>query len=200
MYSALALMVWAQDEPRTLVSGDVSVSGFGAPIVQFAPVNGDMEVWSGGGGAALFNGQFFLGGFGTAMASNRTFEFLNIDSNNVVADVEAGYGGLWMGWIPYHKSIIHPTVDLMAGWGAYSIDATDDSNFSGDDDLFEDQVFVMIPRIGVEVNVLTWLRLNASAGYKMVYGLSVPDLYSNVIHPDQNGATVMLTLKFGKFY
>lgn len=193
----LSLSVDAQ-EPKTLVSGDVSVTGFGGPLLDFASFNGNTELWNGGAGAALFNGQFYLGGFGSGLATNPEFSFIDIDSNTVIADVEAGFGGVWLGWIPLYDRVVHPYVDVMTGWGGYSFGP--DNEQQTDLEYYNDNVFVVLPRIGLEVNVLSWVRLNASVGYKWVNGLEVPMIYQDYIHPNQNGAVYSIGLRLGKFY
>ena len=194
---SLFISVSAQ-EPQTLINGDVNVTGFGGPLVDFGPFNGGTEIWTGGGGAALFNGQFYIGGFGSGLAANSEFTFIDIDSNSVISDVEAGYGGLWFGWIPLHDRVVHPYMDVMTGWGGYSFGP--DNEQQTDLEYFNDNVFVFAPRIGVEVNVFTWMRFNASVGYKWVNGLDVPEIYRDYVQPDQNGAVYSLGVRFGKFY
>ena len=50
-----------KDETETLFGkGNLRISGFGAPIVEFSNVNGQFSVSNGGGGAALFNQVFKL--------------------------------------------------------------------------------------------------------------------------------------------
>ena len=191
------LSVSAQ-EPQTLIDGEIRVTGFGGPQIDFAPLNGESAIWSGGGGAALFNGQFYIGGFGSGLASNREFTFIDIDSNNVIADVESGYGGVWLGWIPLYDKVVHPYVDVMTGWGGYSFGP--DNEEQTDLEYFSDNVFVISPRIGIEVNVFTWMRLNASVGYKWVNGLDVPEIYRDYVRPNQDGALYSIGVRFGSFY
>ncbi len=197
-----SVAVFAQDDEKSETlfgKGNLRISGFGAPLVEFSSVNGQFSVSNGGGGAALFNQKFFLGGYGVSM-SNRVN--LGDVSNNQRLDF--GHGGFWLGYVSSPKRLVHFTGSLRLGWGGISVR---DNRFANNN--FSNRVsncFVATPELGVEVNITRFFKIAATAGYRVVTGansVQFTDFQGNTTQTINNATfnspMGMLTFKFGWF-
>ena len=177
------------EEPRYLLgnkNGDVHVSGFGSYIIGFSSVGGDFAVYNGGGGAVLLNQTVYFGGYGLGLSTRQKTESLTIvnpDGNPTTYEdlyTQFGHGGFWVGYL--HKSYkpIHFGASTKLGWGSLSMSNDNyDNNFNEYKyyNIAYDNVFVVTPQIEVEMNLLKWFKINASAGYQFVTG--VDKTYTN---------------------
>lgn len=178
-------LVIGQDsyEPRYLLGndqGEVHVSGFGAYIIGFSNTGGNFAVYNGGGGAVLLNQTVYFGGYGMGLSSRHNMGSLTmVESNGEIATYENlysqfGHGGFWIGYIHQSYKPVHFGASTKLGWGSLSM-SNDilDNNY----DEFQyyhlalDNVFVITPQIEVEMNLLKWFKINASAGYQIVTGV-----------------------------
>ena len=158
-----------QEEPETmryLLENGIQVSGFGGMMVSFGEVEDDFAVFSGGGGALLINQRYFLGGFGEGLATSHKRDNLRIDGQDL-SDVKTslGYGGLWTGYIFKPNDLIHVQSSVKIAAGELALT---DSFKDVYDNLYDDLVFVAIPSIGVQMNILPWFRVSLDAGYRHI--------------------------------
>lgn len=189
-FLTLVVCVWgsalsAQDETQFLINGPMEVSGFGGPMVELSWVK-DRPIYSfGGGGGALFNKRFFLGGYGQGnLVLDPFFTY-----NNVPVKMEMGHGGLWLGYWLKPESIAHLGVSSRFGWGGIGLlDAADNL-------LLSDDVFHLQPQVHGELNVLPFMKLSAAAGYRLSLGLN-NDFFNAT---DLNSPTVWFGIYFGWF-
>ena len=154
------------DEMQYLFQNGVQVSGFGGATVSFGQVENEFATFTGGGGAALINQKFFIGGFGEGLATQHKRDEIRIegiDYNDVYTSF--GYGGLWIGYIHEPNKMIHLKASLKLAGGALSITDSFEDLY---DELYDDVVFVAIPEVGVQVNVLPWMRVGLDAGFRHV--------------------------------
>lgn len=173
------------------------ISGFGAPIVEFSSVNGQFVVSNGGGGAALFNQTFFLGGYGLGM-SNR----VNVGDAKSNQRIDFEHGGFWLGYVSSPNKLVHFTGSMRLGWGGVNLR---NNIFGSSIDRRLSDCFVITPEVGMEVNVTRFFRIAATAGYRAVSGVGTitfnDDLgnTTSLANKDFNSFTGMLTFKFGWF-
>jgi hypothetical protein len=182
--------LFAQETPNTetqfLLSkgGPVSFSGFGAPIVEFSSVDGELGVSSGGGGAVLINQTFFFGGYGMGLATDMPqYNIVIKDEYNGLKTYKnrrpmLGHGGFWLGYINNTKRIFHWSISSKIGWGAVSM--IDKEYRDMDNELGWDGVFVVTPQAEFEINMLKWFKINFGLGYRYVSGVTQTYI-------DQNG-------------
>jgi hypothetical protein len=175
----------AQDdnEPRYLIGdnmGKVHVSGFGAYTIGFSEVNDNLAVYNGGSGAVLLNQTFYFGGYGTGLSTAHRRNDIAIKTGGNVVEYYSnlrtgfGHGGFLLGYIHQSHKPVHFGVSTKLGWGAVSLteDYTDNSfNDYGYYNIVSDNVFVVNPQLEVELNMLRWFKINASAGYQFVTGI-----------------------------
>lgn len=156
---------------------------FGGPIWEFS----DLSINSGaarGGGGGLVLGNTFIGAYGVGEVDWRSA----IDNEEV--NISSGHGGLWIGYVPFQSSVIHPYISTRIGWGAADIEI-DEDNFS-----YNDNFFVLTPEAGLEVNIFRWFRVAGTVGYQWYNGLEDAPEIGNW---DTDNLHAGLTMRFGFF-
>ncbi|MBL7774951.1 MAG: hypothetical protein JNK89_03065 [Saprospiraceae bacterium] len=172
---------------ETLANSAKVKGGFGSLYFTFSQADGRSGGGAGLGGAFVID-DFFIGGyfqgenFGTRRYSNRNY-------------IQAlSSGGFWLGYaIPSHK-MLHVYTALKLGWGAAALRRDDNDPYDGDD--ITDGVLVLAPEIGAELNVLRWLRIALTGGFRLVGGLDTLPGYQT---RDFNSPTLGLTFRMGGF-
>ncbi len=174
---------WAQTQ--TLFDNTRVVGGFGAPITEIG-INNSLNTSVGGGGAVIIN-SFWIGGYGMG-----SIDFEQLFEEDEIDNLEMGHGGIWLGFNIEPYKLIHLYASGRIGWGAVDI------RFNDNGQSFEDvdQIFVMTPELGLEINVTNWFRLAGAAGYRFVNGLREGQAYEQ---DDFQGAIATITLRFGGF-
>jgi hypothetical protein len=149
----------------------------------------------------LLNQKFFIGGFGEGLATQHKREEIRIegvDYNDVYTSF--GYGGLWAGYIHEPNKLVHLKASLKIAGGALSITDSFEDLY---DELYDDVVFVAIPEVGVQLNVLPWMRIGLDAGFRHVG--SVDDTRNQIDNSyvfsasDFSGLHTTLSFMFGGF-
>ncbi len=179
--------LFSQDD-ETLFSDVNRIGAFGGPLFEYSNLNNDVETAGGGGGAIVMD-DFFLGGYGHGTSE------LNKNFIETKERVKFKHGGFWIGYVPVQHKAIHPFTSLKIGWGK----ARFRESFISDDDTiasFDDNIFVLTPEAGIELNVFSFFRIAATANYRLVSGLDKLDNFSD---GDLSGFGAVLTLRFGGF-
>lgn len=189
-----ATFAWSQ-EIRTLSANEGSQTttfgGYGAPLIQFSQMNGDLAVIVGGKGGAVINRKFVFGGIGKAVVNNITFSGDDLEGNNDVL-LRLGYGeiGVFLEYVFKLESPVHFSipVNIMAGRASVHNDGSDvEVEASG--------VFVVEPGINLEFNVSENFMPGINVSYRQVWGSSL----ENISDQDLAGFNVGLLFKFGSF-
>lgn len=214
LFGLMAATTKAQDAGKRefLLGGDrpVSISGFGAPIIEFSSIDGDLAVSTGGGGAVLFNQCFFVGAYGLGTVNpgpnNLSIQMRDFDlSVHTYSNLRRtfAHGGLWLGYIHNTDKMVHLALSTKIGGGAVGYF---DSDFhSWDADLGWDVVFVFTPQVEVELNMTEWFKINLGVGYRFVSGVN--ETYTDIDgnerrffdSGDFTSPQVSLSLLFGGF-
>ena len=186
----LSFSIQAQ-EMKTILSGDVEISGFGGFNLGLHSIDGATSVGFGGGGAMLINQRFWIGGFGEGVPVNKSYSYETLNSGTRIIDLNMGYGGMWLGYKIRPNEVIHPQLDLRLGWGGMSAE----DGQTGE--LFAStSIFVFNPNLGVEANITNVFRVQLSAGYRGVSGADFEFADSS----DFSGFVANLGFVFGGFY
>ena len=177
---------------QTLFNDVKRVGAFGGPIFEYSSLDEDLETATGGGGAFVLD-DFFLGGYGIG-----DVEFNKEGMNGVVKTnerVKFKHGGFWIGYVPMQHKVIHPYASVRMGWGKARYLETETVGGGELQDL-KDNIFVLSPEAGIELNVFSFFRVSATATYRLVNGVDDVPNYSN---SDLSSFGAVLTLRFGGF-
>lgn len=191
-FCLFAMTINAQND-QTLFSDVDRIGAFGGPIFDYSDLNGDVETTGGGGGALVLD-DFFLGGYGigTYELSKSFTDDMNVKFRE---DVKFKHGGFWVGYVPVQHKVLHPYTSVRIGWGKARYNKR---NIVTDKDVdsIKDNIFVLTPEAGFEINVFSFFRIAATAQYRLVSGLDKLDNFSD---SNLSGFGGSLTLRFGGF-
>jgi hypothetical protein len=184
IFSTVSLFAFSQQE--TIFNRANNISGWGGPMLEISTINGETVVDVGGGGALIID-NFFFGGYGLGTdAPNLTFGEENYD-------IDFSHGGLWLGYTAIPNKVVHIYSSLRFGWG--DVNLRDDEG----DKKFSDNMMVIAPEIGIELNVTSWFRLDLTGGYRFVSGVDgLPEL-SGLTDDSFTSPFAAVTFRFGGF-
>jgi len=178
----------AQEE-RVLIDGEIENGGFGGPGLKATRLNGERALLLGGRGGWIINHTFMIGGAGYGLVTNVRANLVDPIHKNI----DCGYGGLDLEYIPFSGSLLHPSFAVLIGGGGvgYRDEAGDEFNRYHRMDGF----FVLEPNAAIDLNVTHFFRLSAGVSYRIIAGLS------SVVSRDADlsGPSALLTFKFGSF-
>jgi hypothetical protein len=147
--------------------------GYKHQITQFGNTNSYIR----GGNFGLEFGKTLFVGFGKYRLTDDfdwdQIQNQNFDMNWSVLDLSYAFQGY---------RAIHPMVNLNMGPGKVKL--------SGEG---EDNIFVIQPAAGVEINVFRWFHIGLEGGYRFVTDSSLPSLSDDAL----SGAYGQASLKFG---
>lgn len=173
---------YSQDKTQTLFGDEMSYGGFGGPLVVFSQINGTVVGDVGGGGGFSIN-SFFIGGYGLGN------DGAQVDHMGQSYDIHFRHGGFWLGYALHQHKMIHLYTSLRIGWGESELKLNDEKAYG-------DNMFVLSPELGVELNITNWFKLDITGGYRSVHGITNLAELSNSDFSSMYGA---LTFRFGGF-
>lgn len=181
-------------ETQTLISGSVSHGGFGGPEIKFGSVAGSSSVWVGGRGGWIINidpqHAISIGGGGYGLVSDHRSNFTTLDGEDLYA--LSGYGGFILEYTNRSYRLTHFTLSALLGGGAVLLR---DSSYEPFEEDNNNPFFVFEPVLNVELNVASFFRIAAGAGYRFTSGISDFGFSDS----DFSGFTGTITFKFGGF-
>jgi hypothetical protein len=175
----------AQESTQYLFDGELNISGFGGVIGEISLIK-DRTIYSvGGGGGMLINQKAFIGGYGRGnVVDNQLFRY-----NGSAVGLEMGHGGLWFGYNFLPKKVVHFGLCARTGWGGIGVV---DKNGNG---ILNDGIFVLTPQADLAVNVLPFMKVNMSIGYRAVTGANNPF----ITNAELSSPTGLIGFYFGWF-
>jgi hypothetical protein len=184
VFCLITLTAFGQKKEETLFSNINHIGGFGGPLIEVSSINGETVADVGGGGALILN-NFFFGGYGLGTDAPN----ITIDSESL--DIDFGHGGLWFGYAASPYKVVHLYSSFKLGWGEANLTDKDG------DKLFSDNVLVLTPELGVELNLTHWFKLGITGGYRYVDGVST--LPAGLTDDSFSSPFGALTFRFGGF-
>jgi hypothetical protein len=175
-------------EERTLFSDrDYDHGGMGAFHHGMGSFAGETQYMTGWQGQWVINHKFGIGVMGYNSGPEDGFD-VTVDGTEY--NVEMAYAGLDFECFDESDRMLHCVRGLTIGGGSLI------SRRNLDDKKVENSGFFMIvPRAGLEVNVVDWMRVSVVGSYRFGSGLD-SKLFDN---GDLRGWTVMAGFKFGSF-
>jgi len=183
-FSLISIISYGQKEQETLFGNVNHIGGFGGPMIEVSSINGETVADVGGGGALILD-NFFFGGYGLGT------DAANIQIGLENLDIDFGHGGLWFGFLAPNHKVVHFYSSFKLGWGEANLKDKDG------DKLFSDNVLVLTPEVGIEVNLTKWFRLGITGGYRYVDGAN--NLPAGLNDDSFSSPFGALTFRFGGF-
>jgi hypothetical protein len=179
----------ASGQDEQLISDKIESGGFGAPVWKITQINGETTFLSGGRGGWIINHTFVIGagGYGTLMDVSAG---MTNPKNGEKLYLRMEYSGLELEYIHRSNKMVHWTVQALIGGGHLEI-----REHEPDRTYARDNFTVLDANLNAEVNVLKWMRVNAGAGYRLVFGIDATGLSNR----DLGGPEAQVTVKFGAF-
>ena len=196
------LIAYAQEEgPQTIFNkdGQMAHGGYGTITNKFTMIDGKFANMVGIYGGWFINRRLMLG-IGAAATTNDIrvpAQFSVLPEENM--SYEYGQVGLQTEYVVASNKPIHVCFQLLTGAG-FTVQYQrffEGEDYQGyrpyhhDDNWF----FIAEPGVQVELNLLRWMRFSPGVSYRIAYGSEAQGLAD----ADISGASVNLTLKFGKF-
>ncbi|HMR43520.1 MAG TPA: hypothetical protein PKC40_06790 [Saprospiraceae bacterium] len=177
LFAAFALSLFSQSDETLFGRSGLRFTGaWGASTTNLTFFEDDFAIVNGGYGGLEFGKNVFIGWGGFRTANN--FEIDRFDNDRF----EMRYNGLMLGYAPGSFKVLHPKFMLLTGGGRLKV--------AGEN---SDEIFVLQPSAGVEINVFKWFRLGLEGGYRFV---ADADLL-NIKDADISAPFGELTFKFG---
>jgi len=183
-FCLIAITSFSQNKEETLFGSIDHIGGFGGPMIEVSSINGETVADVGGGGALILD-NFFFGGYGLGTDAP------NIQIGLEQFDIDFGHGGLWFGFVAPPYKVAHVYSSFKLGWGEANLKDNDG------DKLFSDNVLVLTPEVGVELNITHWFKLAFSGGYRFVDGVNT--LPGDLTDDSFSSPFGALTFRFGGF-
>lgn len=185
-------------QEKTLIgSGEVSNGGFGGPVVKYVQIKGEPGVLVGGRGGWIINHTFVLGGGGYGLVNdiksdNPPYLYQGTWYNTYL---NFGYGGVELEYIFQSDDLLHFSVYSLIGGGdiSYRNEMFNDHGMNWDSN--NDAFFVFEPAINAELNVISFMRIDAGVSYRFIGGVN----FDAIKNSDLAGPSASLTFKFGTF-
>ena len=197
-------LLFSQEE-TIFDKGIYESGGFGAPVLAFTTLNGEPAILKGGRGGWIINNMIVIGGGGYSTISRHTSSGIShtYGGKTFEPNIRLNYGGLELEFISNPNRIVHTSFYLLIGGGDIRLEAPtlEFPLSTSKPDYKSDEFFILDPRINVEINLVSWFRVNAGIGYRAVFGVDYQpfDDIASIGNSDIGGFTAMMTFKFGKF-
>ncbi len=184
-----------KEETQTLLNmSNLSLSGYGAPVVRFSKMGDSYSTLVGGRGGLIINDNFVLGGCGMGLAHPRDrSEFSGKTYSGNYDRVDFAYGG---GLIEYYftpKSLFGFSAGATIGGGGLTFHSRKEAY--DEDEYGSDVFFVAEPEVNVFVNITKFCRIGAGISYRYVKGIGVEEFDDK----DFRGPSVGIIVALGWF-
>ena len=176
------------DEPKTLLSDDVEINGFGSLFMTLTKIDNSSIHMIGGGGAFIFNKKFFFGGYGLGMTTNLCADRGQFKEK----EMDFGYGGILLGYVINNDARFHPAISVLIGWGNISSRRLTSTYMDREN---YDNFFTVSPILELEIRIVKNFRIGIGATYHYFSGISFSDYTDN----DFSNPGAYLSFKFGEF-
>lgn len=160
------------------------------------------DVYMSGLNAGLIINHNYTVGFSASGWTNRKTMYYNNIVDTTGAYLEGGFGRFLFEYTMNPQSLIHLTFPLMIGAGGASYVTDNENNNwenadwnSHNNTLETDLFFSIEPGVRAELNVFSFMRLNAGISYRYVSGLELKNTSGDMM----NNFSATVGLKFGKF-
>jgi len=187
------------DKVKSLLGKGNDLNGFGAVDLKVGDFLEQRALVVGAYGGFIINRRYLFGIAGYGLVTNVEFDGrISGDIEDKPLNLHGGYGGILIGATIAPRELIHISIPIVLGAGAFEISDKDfftnnpaDSEFTVENSVF----FVVEPGIELEFNITKYFRLGAGATYRHIAGSEL----NNVTDDDVSGITGVISFRFGRF-
>ncbi len=188
-----------KEEIKSLLSRGNDLNGFGGSDLRIGDFKGERGLLAGAYGGLIINRRYLFGVAGYGMVTKIEFDGTVPGQEDPKSlNLHGGYGGVLIGASIAPKEVIHVTIPVILGAGAFEVvdknfftNNLADSEFTIENSVF----FVLEPGIEVEFNISNHFRLGFGASYRYITGTELV----NVDDEDVTGTAGMISFRFGRF-
>lgn len=189
--------VESASEVQTLIpAGKIESGGFGALVVKVGPVNNNVGVFWGARGGWVINRTFVLGGGGYGFTDAMYTGKATVDTN-----IAFGYGGLELEYLIHSNNLLHATIVTLIGAGGFTVfrryGSSSEEHYGTT--LYSAGCFVAEPAVNIELNVLSWMRLQLGVGYRFATGIDATIGATHYGNSTVSGVFGVGAIKFGPY-
>ena len=172
-----SLTMFAQEEEAVFGYGGLKLTGiWGGPTFGLAGFENENAYLRGGFGGLEFSKKFYIAYAAYWLDDN--IEFAQYPDQKL----DFRYKGLMLGYSMLSSKVVHPKITFLAAGGRIEFDNEE-----------RDNVLVLQPAGGIEVNLFKWLHIDVLGGYRIVSNTSL----SEISDSDFSGAFGEIKLNFG---
>lgn len=172
-----SLSLFGQQERTVFGKSGWRISGvWGGPAVGIGQFDNDPVVFRGGFGGVEFGKRLFLGWGGFETDNDVYIDALDNDK------FKMDYSGFMLGFTPSAHKTIHPNFMVLAGTGNAVVGENESDN-----------IFVVQPTLGLELNVFRFFHLSLDGGYRLVTNVNIPEMTGQQL----SGPYAEVKMKFG---
>lgn len=188
-----------KEEIKSLLSKGNDLNGFGGSDLRIGDFKGERGLMVGAYGGLIINRRYLFGLAGYGIVTKIEFDGTvpgQTEPKNL--NLHGGYGGVIVGASIAPREVIHVSIPILLGAGAFEVvdkiffpANIQDSEFTIENTVF----FVVEPGIELEFNISNHFRLGFGASYRYITGTEL----ANVSDDDVSGAAGMISFRFGRF-
>lgn len=184
---------------KSLLSNDNDINGFGGSDLKVGEFFGERGLLVGAYGGLLIDRRYLFGLAGYGIVTNIQFEGTIPDANETkTLTLHGGYGGIIFGPTIAPSELIHLSIPIVFGAGAFEIVDEDffSSLLSDTEFVIENSIFFLVePGLQVEFNISQSFRMGIGATYRYISGTDL----INLSDEDVSGFAGILSFRFGRF-
>jgi len=181
------------EEIKSLFSKENEIKGFGGVDINITDVYQERSLLLGAYGGAIINKHVMFGLAGYGISTENQFR----GEAGTMLNIEGGYGGLYLGGILFPNEVVHLTIPVLFGAGAFHI--VDKQYFPTSFDkeyvLESTAFFVVKPSAQLEVNITQFLRVGVGATYRLIKGSDL----RNISDDDLTSWGGTFSIRLGRF-
>jgi hypothetical protein len=176
-------------------TGFKKIHVFGSTFAEMGALDNYPSLMIGAGGGVIIKNWITIGGYWQSFTHERFWK----DNTALEAQttVKFSHGGVWLGFSPMERFIVHPLFSTRVGYGQVMWRREWWAEAQKNPTTNKTDVLVIQPMAGVEVNCTKWLRVSLEFGARVVSSyVKLPEFNFDKM----NSNVGMLTFKFGRFY
>jgi hypothetical protein len=179
---------------------------YAGPLVTFSNVEGSFSVDLGATGGFIINENFILGAYGLNLMTKPPRTDLSTIGYPTYTDgqIKMIQAGGILGYIHKPENEFHWGVSCSGGLGLISLYANNPDN-QNTELLYDDRVYIIVPKLFMELNMTDWFKVNAGIGYRFfgkingAYTNQAGELIPTFNKSDYNKPELSISLLFGRF-